>query len=149
VVNNVNYGMTGGQYSGTTPRGSLTSTSPLGHVEDPFDLCALAAAAGAPFVARGSAAEGESLRRLIRQGMEKKGFALVEALSVCHTHFGRRNGIRTPAEAFKWLRDNTVRLDKKLPEDGGFALGVFADRESEDYGARYLRAAKGAGGMKP
>ncbi len=149
VVNNFNYGMTGGQYSGTTPRGSLTSTSPLGHVEDPFDLCALAAAAGAPFVARGSAAEGESLRRLIRQGMEKKGFALVEALSVCHTHFGRRNGIRTPAEAFQWLRENTVRLDKKLPEEDRFALGVFVDRKSEDYGARYLRAAKEAGGVKP
>jgi 2-oxoglutarate ferredoxin oxidoreductase subunit beta len=112
-------------------------------VEDPFDLCGLAKAAGAPFVARGAVTDGEGLRRMIRRGMEKKGFAFIEALSVCHTHFGRRNNMGTPTEAFKWLRENTVRGEGQAPEEGKFALGVFADRESEDYGTRYRKAAGG------
>ena len=146
VVNNYNYGMTGGQYSGTTPRGSITSTSPLGHVEDPFDLCALTAAAGAPFVARGSVCGGENLRVLIRRGLEHRGFSFVEAASVCPTHFGRRNGLRTPVEAYHWLRDHSVSRERAagLSEEelhGKQVLGVFADRQSEDYGTRYRKAA--------
>lgn len=151
VVNNFNYGMTGGQYSGTTPQGAFTATSPLGHVEDPFDLCALAVAAGAPFVARGSAAEGERLRLLIRQGIENKGFSFVEALSPCPTHFGRRNGLKTPHEAFQQLKESTVTLEKSrgmspLELEGKHVLGVFARRQSEDYGTRYERAARTARG---
>ena len=52
VVNNLNYGMTGGQYSATTPETRITFTSRLGHIEQGFDICKLAEAAGAPFVAR-------------------------------------------------------------------------------------------------
>ena len=42
IANNYNYGQTGGQYSGTTPEGSITSTSVYGHVEPGFDICKLA-----------------------------------------------------------------------------------------------------------
>ncbi len=64
VSNNLNYGMTGGQFSATTPEGSITSTSPYGHVEPAFDLCALAQAAGASFVARGTCGQPALLRRI-------------------------------------------------------------------------------------
>jgi len=53
VVNNNNYGMTGGQYSPTTPEGSMTKTSVYGSYEPPFDVCGLAEGAGATYVARG------------------------------------------------------------------------------------------------
>lgn len=36
-INNLNYGMTGGQFSPTTPMGAITMTSPLGNIEHPFD----------------------------------------------------------------------------------------------------------------
>jgi 2-oxoglutarate ferredoxin oxidoreductase subunit beta len=149
VVNNFNYGMTGGQYSGTTPLGSITSTSLLGHVEDGFDLCALAAASGAPFTARGSVADGEDLRTLIRTGLSRKGFSFVEAVSACTTHYGKRNGIKTPTEMFQWIRKNSVSRERAatLPEEkvrGKFVLGVFSDRQSEDYGTRYRKAAEAA-----
>ncbi|MDG6229486.1 MAG: thiamine pyrophosphate-dependent enzyme, partial [Candidatus Thermoplasmatota archaeon] len=39
MVNNFNYGMTGGQFAPTTPRGSSTATTPYGNIEHPFDMC--------------------------------------------------------------------------------------------------------------
>lgn len=51
ISNNYNYGQTGGQYSATTPTHSITQTSPYGHVEQAFDICQLAIAAGASYVA--------------------------------------------------------------------------------------------------
>ena len=55
VVNNSIYGMTGGQYSPTTPRGDLTATSLYGNIEPPFPITDLAIAAGATYVARSTA----------------------------------------------------------------------------------------------
>src|SRR3970282_1652819 len=51
-VNNFNYAMTGGQVGPTTPLGALTSTTPYGNFEHPFNLPALAASCGAMFRAR-------------------------------------------------------------------------------------------------
>ncbi len=55
ISNNYNYGQTGGQYSGTTPTHSITQTSPYGHIEQNFDVCKLAIAAGASYVGRATA----------------------------------------------------------------------------------------------
>ena len=51
-MNNQIYGMTGGQGSPTTPMGALSTTTPFGSAEPAFDLCELAIAAGANYVAR-------------------------------------------------------------------------------------------------
>ena len=40
VFNNMNFGMTGGQHSSTTPFGAATSTTPDGNLEAPLDICA-------------------------------------------------------------------------------------------------------------
>ena len=55
LFNNQVYGMTGGQLSPTMELGDRATTAPYGQVEPPFDLCRLAEAAGASFVARGTA----------------------------------------------------------------------------------------------
>nr|HPH41711.1 thiamine pyrophosphate-dependent enzyme [Syntrophorhabdaceae bacterium] len=52
ILNNSVYGMTGGQYSPTTPYGMKTTTSPYSNVEQSFNISELAVAAGAVFVAR-------------------------------------------------------------------------------------------------
>ena len=52
VMNNFNYGMTGGQHSVSTPPGGITGSSPLGALERPMDICGTVAANGATFVAR-------------------------------------------------------------------------------------------------
>ena len=57
VLNNQNYGMTGGQVSATTPVDAITSTTMYGNPERDFDLCRLVDAAGANYVARGGLPE--------------------------------------------------------------------------------------------
>ncbi|MFX1561097.1 MAG: thiamine pyrophosphate-dependent enzyme, partial [Promethearchaeota archaeon] len=42
IINNQIYGMTGGQVSPTTPFELVTSSSPFGNLEPPFDICELA-----------------------------------------------------------------------------------------------------------
>jgi 2-oxoglutarate ferredoxin oxidoreductase subunit beta len=53
VFDNNIYGMTGGQYSPTTPRGDKATTAPYGVIDRPFDIAGLAAGAGASLTARG------------------------------------------------------------------------------------------------
>ena len=90
-INNFNYGMTGGQAGPTSPRGSHTSTAPLGVQDRPFNLPDLVRAAGAPFVARWTILHVRQLRDAILRGIEKPGFSFIEALSPCPTNFGRAN----------------------------------------------------------
>ena len=52
IINNQIYGMTGGQFSPTTPYGSHASTAGYGHIEHAFSISELAVTAGASFVAR-------------------------------------------------------------------------------------------------
>jgi len=65
IVNNSNYGMTGGQFSPTTPAGAFTATTPYGMMEPGFDICSLAQGAGAVYVARGTVYHVMELDKLI------------------------------------------------------------------------------------
>lgn len=106
LLNNQVYGMTGGQLSPTLGWGERATTAPYGQVEQPFDLCALATAAGATFVARGTAADIEPMQLLIKQGIEHPGFSFVEAVVPCPTEYGRRN---RPGGAVAMLEDEKAR----------------------------------------
>jgi len=91
LFNNQVYGMTGGQMSPLLGWGDLATTAPYGQVEEPFDLCGLAEAAGATFVARGTAADIEPTEDLMRLGIQHKGFSFIEAVVPCPTEYGKRN----------------------------------------------------------
>ncbi|MCX5880794.1 MAG: thiamine pyrophosphate-dependent enzyme, partial [Deltaproteobacteria bacterium] len=54
VLNNFNYGMTGGQCSATTPQDAQVGSGFLNKLEKPMDICHVAAAAGACYVSRTS-----------------------------------------------------------------------------------------------
>ncbi len=92
-VNNLIYGMTGGQLSPTTPQGAITRTTWGGNIEYPFDLARLVAHAGASYVARWTIANKIQLQRSIGKAIMKgqKGLAFVEIISPCPTQFIRRN----------------------------------------------------------
>ncbi|NLM44892.1 MAG: 2-oxoacid:ferredoxin oxidoreductase subunit beta [Clostridiales bacterium] len=142
LVNNFNYGMTGGQYSGTTPEESYTITSRYGHIEPSFDLCNLVEAAGAPYVARGSVYHVVQLQKFIEEGLQKKGFSFIEVISTCPTHFGRLNGMKKAPDIMRWIKDNSVSIaaaEKLSPEEleKKFVLGKFADRDIPDYSTKY------------
>jgi 2-oxoglutarate/2-oxoacid ferredoxin oxidoreductase subunit beta len=91
LFNNQVYGMTGGQVSPTMSIGNKATTAPYGTVEPPFDLCRLAEAAGASFVARGTAARIRQMEKLIKDGIGHTGFSFIEAMVPCPTEYGRRN----------------------------------------------------------
>lgn len=142
IVNNNNYGMTGGQFSPTTPKGMKTSTTPYGMIEPEFDICGLLEGAGAGFVARGTVYHVMELDNLIRRAFEKKGFSVVEVLSPCPTNFGRANRLGDGVKMMESLRDSTVTIEqmKKLPPEktkGKTARGIFVDRDTQEYTELY------------
>ena len=95
VVNNAIYGMTGGQYSPTTPLNGRATTAPYGNIEPPFPICDLAAAAGASYVARSTVYHALELDKFISEAIANDGFSVVEAVSYCHTTYGRLNKLGT------------------------------------------------------
>jgi 2-oxoglutarate ferredoxin oxidoreductase subunit beta len=108
VVNNSIYGMTGGQYSPTTPIGGRATTAPYGNIEPPLPICDLAAAAGATYVARSTVYHALELDKFISEAIAKDGFSLVEAVSYCHTTYGRLNKLGTAADMMRALKDDSI-----------------------------------------
>jgi 2-oxoglutarate ferredoxin oxidoreductase subunit beta len=138
VVNNATYGMTGGQYSPTTPQGARAATAPYGHVEPPFHIAELAVAAGAAFVSRSTVYHVAELQRQIARAIEKKGFSVVEAVSYCHTTIGRINRWGKAPDLMQRLKENSVTLrqaEGKSEEElaGKIVRGVLVDRELPEY----------------
>jgi len=141
VINNSVYGMTGGQLSPATPLEMKTATSPYGNLENPFDICKLAEAAGAVFVARSAVYHVLLMEKLIGKAINKRGFAVLEIISQCPVHYGRRAGLSSPVEMMKWQRDNTIRVEKAegLSEEelrGKIRIGVLVDKEAPTYQER-------------
>jgi len=144
IINNQIYGMTGGQYSPTTPYGARATTAMFGNLEHAFSIAELAVTAGASFVARGTVYHVPELDRLLEQGIRKNGFSVIEIISNCHTQFGRRNQMGDPVTMMRWMKEHAVpaaKADGLSPEslDGKFTIGVLADREKPDYLAEYER----------
>jgi len=119
VVNNSIYGMTGGQYSPTTPLGGKATTAPYGNIEPPFPVCQLAEAAGASYVARSTVYHALELDKFLAEAIAKDGFSVVEAVSYCHTTFGRLNKLGTAADMMRALKDNSISQSafKALPPE--------------------------------
>ena len=161
LFNNQTYGMTGGQVSPTMDLEDRATTAPYGQVEPPFDLCRLAQAAGASFVARGTAVNIRPLERLIKLGIQHHGFSFIEAVVPCPTEYGKRN---PPTGAVAMLEDARVRsvsvnaAARMPPEElaGKIVTGVLHDDPNapefqQAYAAVVARAqqAQAAGRARP
>ena len=138
IINNQIYGMTGGQYSPTTPYGAHASTAIYGHIEDAFSIAELAVTAGASFVARGTVYHAKLLDKLIAQGVRKKGFSVIEIISNCHVQYGRRNQMSDPVIMMQGFKDNAVTVEKaaKLSSEelvDKITIGVLADIDKPNY----------------
>jgi len=138
VVNNSIYGMTGGQYSPTTPLESRATTAPYGNIEQPMAICDLAIAAGASFVARSTVFHAVELDRIFEQAIQKVGFSMVETVSYCHTTFGRINKLGTPVDMMKMIKETSVNravAEKLSPEERATKIvrGVLWDVEKPEY----------------
>jgi 2-oxoglutarate ferredoxin oxidoreductase subunit beta len=152
VLNNFNFGMTGGQASATTPERSFTSTTSYGNPERAFDICALAEVAGANYVARSTPYHGWEMQGLMQRALGNRGFSLVEVISPCPTHFGRRNEMPETVESLLWLRDHAVPVERfrglsPAERQDRFPIGTLVERDEPDFNASYdsmrERAAEG------
>jgi 2-oxoglutarate ferredoxin oxidoreductase subunit beta len=149
VINNSIYGMTGGQYSPTTPLDAISTTSPHGHIEQSFPITELGQAAGASFVARSTVYHVRELTKLFVKAISKNGFSLVEAVSYCHTTFGRRNNMRLPTEMMHYLKENTITVQQaeKLAFEerkSKIVRGVLYEHDAPEYTQLYNQVIKRA-----
>ena len=129
VVNNSNFGMTGGQMSWCTMPGQITATSPKGRdtalTGEPIRVPEMIAYGFKPaYVARGAVATPAQIRQLkgyIRNAFQAQlnheGYSLVEVVSACPTNWGM-----TPEKANAHLTEDVL---------GYYQLGEFKKREGQ------------------
>ena len=125
LVNNFTYGMTGGQVAPTTLHGATTTTSPYGNPEDAMDVSAVAAEAGAAYVARQPTSRPHQLVAAIERAVTTDGFALVEVVSQCPTVFGRRNDLPSAPEMLHWVEAQIA--------DGELTVGTIAENDRPEF----------------
>jgi len=148
-VNNLNYGMTGGQYAPSTPFGAKTSSSALGCPEEPFNFCYLASACGAVYVSRWTTLHIRRITNSITDAMQKRGFSFVEILTPCPTSFGRRNKMGGALDMLKLYHERSIirngidPRDASLDFESDIVLGKFVDLERPTFMDNYQMACGG------
>lgn len=108
VHNNQVYGLTKGQASPTSEFGFTTKMNPRG-AWIPLRPLTMAVVCECSFVARGFAAEIDHLVSLIQQGINHRGFALIEVLQPCVTF----NHLNT----FQWYSQRIYKLEEEKGYD--------------------------------
>ena len=123
VFNNLNFGMTGGQHSTTTPTGAITSTTRAGNLERPLDICATVAANGASYVYRGTNFDKDLPERMA-EAIQNEGFSLLDIWELCTAYYVPNNQFSRKA------------LMATL-EQFQFPTGVLHWQEAPEYAAAY------------
>jgi len=104
VHNNQVYGLTTGQSSPTTNKGTKTKSTPSGVIEVGVNPIALALSSGATFVSRAFSGNIPYTSLLIKQAIEHCGFSLVDILQPCVT-FNRD-------KSYDWYLQRIYKLDE-------------------------------------
>jgi len=137
-VNNLNYAMTGGQVSATTPTKAITATAPYGSFCEPFNLPFLAEAIGAVYVARWTVYHVREMQKAMGEALKKKGFSFIEIISPCPTLFERRNKMGSGLTRLKFYKENSIvehNADTKkttIELNKPFIVGKFVDIEGKE-----------------
>jgi 2-oxoglutarate ferredoxin oxidoreductase subunit beta len=83
LFNNQIYGLTKGQYSPTTPMGSVTKTSPQGTIEHPFNPGELVMGAQGTFFARAVDTNPKLMTEVMFEAARHDGTSVIEILQNC------------------------------------------------------------------
>lgn len=154
VFNNEIYGMTGGQYSPTTPTGEKGTTAPYGNIDGVFDIPKLAEAAGATYTARGDCYHAVQMIKLIENGIKHKGISVIEGVSICPTYYGRKNHKGSAVNMMHWQEQNCIDVKKAAkmsPEEleGKILIGEMSRIEGRpEYTEEYQKIIDRVGGDK-
>jgi pyruvate/2-oxoacid:ferredoxin oxidoreductase beta subunit len=128
ILNNFNFGMTGGQFSATTPADARVGSGFLNQLERPLDICAVARAAGAAYVKRCSSYQ-KDLAQEIANAMAFEGFALLDIWGICPGRYTRANKLSP--------QDIAEALNQLPPESG-----EVPENRRQEYGGHYRQTAK-------
>jgi 2-oxoglutarate ferredoxin oxidoreductase subunit beta len=151
-VNNFNYAMTGGQVGPTTPLTAMSTTTPYGNFEHPFNLPGLAASCGAVYVARWTTLHVRRLIQSLEEALAKRGFSFVEVISPCPTLYTRRNKLGSGLDRMRDFKQKSVVKHGATPQSvdiefgGPITVGKFVDIEKptlEDMLDQSMRASLG------
>jgi pyruvate/2-oxoacid:ferredoxin oxidoreductase beta subunit/Pyruvate/2-oxoacid:ferredoxin oxidoreductase gamma subunit len=127
VLNNFNFGMTGGQFSATTPPDAQVGSGFLNLLERPLDICQTARAAGASYVTRCSGYR-KDLDAEIQRAMEFEGFSVLDIWGICPGRYTKRNRL-TP----KMIEASLAKLPAME--------GPVAENVRKEYGRHYRELA--------
>jgi 2-oxoglutarate ferredoxin oxidoreductase subunit beta len=132
VMDNQIYGLTKGQLSPTSRRGTKTASSLYGSIEEPVNPLLYVLAYGAGFVAQGIPGDMDGLAKLIEEAIRYPGFAFVNIQSPCVTYGDPENQVKIQKSKMKKLSDlghdstNRIRAMELASEYGtSLYTGVF------------------------
>ena len=123
ILNNFNFGMTGGQYSATTPPDARVGSAFLNQLERPLDICQVAQSAGAAYVTRCSGYR-KDLDAEIQRAIEFEGFAVLDIWGVCPGRYTKKNRLTPKA------------IDEALAQLPALE-GIVTDNVRREYGRHY------------
>ena len=138
-INNFTYGMTGGQLAPTTPVSAISSTTPYGCFEQPFNLPYLAESSGAVYVARWTSYHVRQIAHAMGEALRKKGFTFIEILSPCPTLYERRNRLGDGLDMMQYFKESSVvrhgapTKEVGVSFQGPITVGKFVDIDRPDF----------------
>ncbi len=138
-INNFTYGMTGGQLAPTTPVSAISTTTPYGCFEQPFNLPYLAESSGAVYVARWTSYHVRQITHAMGEAFRKKGFTFIEILSPCPTLYERRNRLGDGLDMMRYFKESSVvrhgasTKEVGLSMQGPIVVGKFVDVDRPDF----------------
>ena len=141
LFNNKIYGLTKGQYSPTTPIGSVTKTSPEGTIEHPFLPGELAMGAQGTFYARVVDNDPQMMRDVFSQAARHKGTSLVEVLQNCVIF---NNQVHAEITGKDVRDDNQIYLEHGKP----MIFGKNRDKGLIQSGSKFVVVKIGENGVK-
>lgn len=132
LFDNSIYGLTKGQPSPSSPRGTKTKASPQGSTDAPLNGTLMALAYGASFVARLFAGDPDAITRALMEGVRHKGFSFFHLYTSCVTF---DKAFKTWDHLKQWVHpipEDHDPSDRKqamsLVLDDDFSLGILYRR---------------------
>ncbi|MFA5008485.1 MAG: 2-oxoacid:ferredoxin oxidoreductase subunit beta [Candidatus Omnitrophota bacterium] len=126
VHNNQIYGLTKGQASPTTDAGFVTKVQAEGVMLPALHPLELAISLGCGFVARGYSSDIEHLSSLIFEGVNHKGFSLIDVLQPCIS-FNKKN-------TFEWYSKRVYKANEDKDYNPADKLSAY--KKAAEWGDR-------------
>ncbi len=138
LVNNYVYGMTGGQFSPTTPKKIKTTTTPYENQESSLPISDIMAISGANYVARWTTYHVKELIESMKESFQTKGFSFIEIVSQCPMNYGKFIGKKQPSELLQLFKDNSISIEKARSlsseeKKNKLIVGTLAKKTTPEY----------------